>query len=184
MGLITTEAELEETLSRPSPEAVQELAKLQGDLVLLGVGGKMGPTLARMARRALDEAGKKNAVVGVARFSNPKSRESLEAAGVKTVACDLFNRADVMRLPDAGAVIFMVGQKFGTTGAESATWATNAYLPGLVSERYSKLPTVAFSTGNVYPLVPVSSGGATEETPPRPIGPAPPPALRRGRQVW
>jgi len=181
MSLITTEAELEEALSRPSPEAVQEMAKLQGDLVLLGVGGKMGPTLARMARRALDETGKKNAVIGVARFSNPKSRESLEAAGVKTVACDLFNRADVMRLPDAGAVVFMVGQKFGTTGAESATWATNAYLPGLVSERYSKLPTVAFSTGNIYPLVPVSSGGATEETPPGPIGEYAQSALGRER---
>ena len=178
---IANETELEEALSRPTPESVRDLASLKGDLVLLGVGGKMGPTLARMARRALDESGQKNSVVGVARFSNPKSREALEAAGVRTVPCDLFNRTDVMKLPDAGAVIFMVGQKFGTTGAESATWATNAYLPGLVSERYSKLPTVAFSTGNVYPLVPVASGGATEETPPGPIGEYAQSALGRER---
>jgi nucleoside-diphosphate-sugar epimerase len=181
MAVIATEAELEEDLSRPTPEAVRDLAPLEGDLVLLGVGGKMGPTLARMARRALDQSGKKNAVIGVARFSNPKSRELLEAAGVRTVPCDLFNRADVMKLPEAGAVIFMVGQKFGTTGAEAATWATNAYLPGLVSERYPNLPTVAFSTGNVYPLVPVSSGGATEETPPGPVGEYAQSALGRER---
>jgi nucleoside-diphosphate-sugar epimerase len=181
MNAISTEAELEEALSRPSPEAVRDLAPLKGDLVLLGVGGKMGPTLARMARRALDEAGKKAAVIGVARFSNPKSREALEAAGVKTVSCDLLNREEVLKLPDAAAVIFMVGQKFGTTGAEAATWATNAYLPGLVAERYSKIPTVAFSTGNVYPLVPVASGGATEETPPGPIGEYAQSALARER---
>jgi len=181
VNVIATETELEEDLSRPTPEAVRDLAPLEGDLVLLGVGGKMGPTLARMARRALDQSGKKNAVIGVARFSNPKSRESLEAAGVRTVPCDLFNRTDVMNLPDAGAVIFMVGQKFGTTGAEAATWATNAYLPGLVSERYPRLPTVAFSTGNVYPLVPVSGGGATEETPPGPVGEYAQSALGRER---
>ena len=181
MNAISTEAELEEALSRPTPEAARELAKLQGDLVLLGVGGKMGPTLARMARRALDEAGSRRSVIGVARFSNPKAREALEAAGVKTVSCDLLSRADVMKLPDAAAVVFMVGQKFGTTGAEAATWATNAYLPGLVAERYATLPTVAFSTGNVYPLVPVASGGATEETPPGPIGEYAQSALGRER---
>src|ERR1043166_4683884 len=119
MNAISTEAELEEVLSRPTSETARDLAPLQGDLVLLGVGGKMGPTLARMARRALDEAGKKVAVIGVARFSNPKSREALEASGVRTVSCDLLNRAEVMRLPDAAAVIFMVGQKFGTTGAQA-----------------------------------------------------------------
>src|SRR5205085_12105110 len=149
--------------------------------VILGVGGKMGPTLARMARRAMDEAGVKHAVIGVARFSDPRSRESLEAAGVRTVACDLLDRAQVRKLPDGAAVISMVGQKFGTSGAESATWATNAYLPGLISERYPRVPTMAFSTGNVYPLVPVSSGGATEQTPPGPIGEYAQSALGRER---
>src|SRR5260221_11409560 len=103
--LITTEADLEERLSRPTPEAVRDTAQLKGDLVVLGVGGKMGPTLARMAKRAIDEAGLKHAVIGVARFSDPRSRESLEAAGVKTVACDLLNRAQILKLPDAAAVI-------------------------------------------------------------------------------
>jgi nucleoside-diphosphate-sugar epimerase len=178
---IATEADLEEQLSRPSPEAVADLSKLKGDLVVLGVGGKMGPTLARMARRAMDEAGLKHAVIGVARFSDPRSRASLEAAGVRTVPCDLLDRAQVLKLPDGAAVISMVGQKFGTTGAESATWATNAYLPGLISERYPKAPTMAFSTGNVYPLVPVSSGGTTEETPPGPVGEYAQSALGRER---
>jgi nucleoside-diphosphate-sugar epimerase len=179
--MISTEAELEEQLSRPTPEAVREMAGLKGDLVILGVGGKMGPTLARMARRALDDAGAKHAVIGVARFSDPRSRESLEAAGVRTIPCDLLDREQVQRLPDGAAVISMVGQKFGTTGAESATWATNAYLPGLISERYPRVPTMAFSTGNVYPLVPVASGGATEATPPGPIGEYAQSALGRER---
>ena len=179
--LISTEAELEENLSRPTPEVVKDLARLKGDLVILGVGGKMGPTLARMARRAMDEAGLRHAVIGVARFSDPRSRESLEAAGVRTIPCDLLNREQVLKLPDGAAVISMVGQKFGTTGAESATWATNAYLPGLIGERYPKIPTMAFSTGNVYPLVPVSGGGATEATPPGPVGEYAQSALGRER---
>jgi nucleoside-diphosphate-sugar epimerase len=179
--LISTEAELEEDLSRPTPETVKEMSRLRGDLVILGVGGKMGPTLARMARRSMDEAGVKHAVIGVARFSDPRSRKSLEDAGVRTIVCDLLNREEVRRLPDGAAVISMVGQKFGTTGAESATWATNAYLPGLIAERYRGLPTMAFSTGNVYPLVPVSSGGTTEETPPGPVGEYAQSALGRER---
>jgi nucleoside-diphosphate-sugar epimerase len=179
--LIRTEDELEERLSRPTPETVRDLSRLGGDLVILGVGGKMGPTLARMAKRAIDEAGLRRAVVGVARFSDPRSRASLEAAGVRTVPCDLLDRAQIARLPDAAAVISAVGQKFGTTGAESATWATNAYLPGLIAERYRGVPTMAFSTGNVYPLVPVASGGATEDTPPGPVGEYAQSALGRER---
>lgn len=178
---MSTEEELEEDLSRPTPEAVKDLSQLRGALVLLGVGGKMGPTLARMARRALDEAGLSHPVIGVARFTDPRSRQSLESAGVQTLACDLLDRDQVRRLPDASAVISMVGQKFGTSGAESATWATNAFLPALISERYPKVPTLAFSTGNVYPLVPVASGGATEETSPGPIGEYAQSALGRER---
>jgi nucleoside-diphosphate-sugar epimerase len=179
--MISTEAELEENLSRPTPEVVKEMARLKGDLVVLGVGGKMGPTLARMARRAMDEAKVKHAVIGVARFSDPRSRQSLEEAGVRTVPCDLLNREQVLKLPDGAAVISMVGQKFGTTGAESTTWATNAYLPGLIAERYRGLPTMAFSTGNVYSFVPVDSGGATEETTPGPVGEYAASALGRER---
>lgn len=180
-ALIETEEQLEEALSRPSSALVRELGTLQGDLVVLGVSGKMGPTLARMARRALDEAGSRRGVIGVARFSNPASRQRLEAAGVRTISCDLLDRGDVEKLPPAGGVVFMAGMKFGSTGAEAATWATNAYLPGLVAERYPKVPTVVFSTGNVYPLLPVQTGGATEETPPAPVGEYAQSALARER---
>jgi len=179
--LILTEEDLEERLSRPTPEAVRDIAKLKGDLVILGVGGKMGPTLARMAKRAIDEAGLKHDVIGVARFSDARSRQSLEAAGVRALPCDLLDRSQVLKLPDAAAVISAVGQKFGTTGAECATWATNAYLPALIAERYRAVPTMAFSTGNVYPLVPVAGGGATEELAPGPIGEYAQSALGRER---
>jgi nucleoside-diphosphate-sugar epimerase len=167
---IETVEQLEEILSRPTPGVVADLARLEGDLVILGCGGKIGPTLARMARRALDEAGSKCAVIGVDLFPQPGPRQALEAVGVRTVACDLLDRDQVMALPDAGNIIFMAGTKFGSTGAEAFTWAMNAYMPGVVADRYRGARTVVFSTGCVYPLVPVTSGGATEELPPDPIG--------------
>jgi len=175
---IATEEDLEEALSRPTPALADELARLDGDLIVLGVAGKMGPTLARMARRALAP---KRAVLGAARFSNPRAREALERAGVKTLPCNLLDRRDVERLPDAAAVVFMAGMKFGSTGAEAETWATNAYLPGLVAERYPKLRTVVFSSGNIYPFVTPASGGATEATPPAPVGEYAQSALGRER---
>jgi nucleoside-diphosphate-sugar epimerase len=141
----------------------------------------MGPTLARMARRALDQAGSKREVIGAARFTDPKARAALEASGVRAVPCNLLERDQVLRLPDAGAVIFMAGQKFGTQGAEAETWAANTVLPGHVAERYRGVPTVVFSTGNVYPFTPVDSGGATEETAPAPIGEYAQSALGRER---
>lgn len=179
--MINTVPELEEALSRPTPAVVEELARLDGDLLILGVAGKMGPTLAKMARRALDEAGSKRNVIGVARFSQPGVREDLEAAGVRTLACDLLDREAVMALPDAANLIFMAGMKFGSTGAESLTWAMNAYMPGVVADRYRGSRLVVFSTGNVYPLLPVTSGGATEEVAPAPIGEYAQSALGRER---
>ncbi len=176
--MIRSVEELEEALSLPTPGVAEELAKLRGDLVVLGVGGKMGPTLARMARRALPSS---RAVIGAARFSDARARASLEAAGVTCVPCNLLERDEVRKLPDAAAVIFMAGQKFGTVGAEADTWAANTVLPGLVAERYRGVPTVVFSTGNVYPFTPVSSGGATEETTPAPIGEYAQSALGRER---
>ncbi len=170
MDVLETEEQLDERLSRPTPELIEDLARLPGDIVLLGVGGKMGPTLARMARRAADEAGERRHVIGVSRFSEPGVREELEAAGVETIACDLLDRAAVARLPDAPNVIFMAGRKFGSTGDEARTWAMNTYVPALVAERYRDARIVVFSSGNVYPLVPVASGGATEECPPAPVG--------------
>lgn len=181
MSDIRDVAALEENLSRPTPELVRDLQRLDGDLVVLGVGGKMGPTLARMARRSLDEGGSTRRVIGVSRFSDPKARASLEAAGVATLPCDLLDREQVLRLPDAGALVSAVGQKFGTTGAAAFTWATNAYLPGLIAERYRGVRTMAFSTGNVYPLMPADGPGASEETPPGPVGEYAQSALGRER---
>lgn len=173
--------ELEERLSRPTPEVVQLFRELQGDLLVLGVAGKMGPTLARMARRAMDEAGNIAKVIGVARFSQPEMRERLEQVGVQTIACDLLDPEAVQRLPDAPNLVFMAGMKFGTTGAEPLTWAMNTVAPAHVANRFRQSRLVVFSTGNVYPLVPVTSGGATEETPPQPVGEYAQSALGRER---
>ncbi|MCS6830085.1 MAG: NAD-dependent epimerase/dehydratase family protein, partial [bacterium] len=173
--------ELEERLSRPDPEVVQLFRDLSGDLLVLGVGGKMGPTLARMARRAMDEAGNHARVIGVARFSQPEVRDRLEQVGVQTVACDLLDAEAVHSLPDAPNVVFMAGMKFGTTGAEPLTWAMNTVVPAHVASRFRRSRLVVFSTGNVYPLVPIASGGAAEETPPAPIGEYAQSALGRER---
>jgi nucleoside-diphosphate-sugar epimerase len=167
---ITDEEQLEDWLSRPSPAALAQLARLEGDLLVLGVGGKMGPTLARMAARGLAEIGSPHRVVGVARFSQPDLRGQLEQWGVRTIAADLLDRAALAALPDARQIIFMAGQKFGTTGNASQTWAMNCILPALVAERYSAAQIVVFSTGNVYPLTPIAHGGAAESLPPDPVG--------------
>ena len=163
-------AELEELLSTPTEAAVATLGELDGDLVILGVGGKMGPTLARMAKRASEQAGVKRHVIGVARFSTPAVQLQLEAWGVQTVRCDLLNRRSVAALPDAANVVYMVGMKFGSAGQESLTWALNSYLPGLVSERYRSSRIAAFSTGNVYGLTPVAQGGSREQDALYPLG--------------
>ncbi len=171
-----TALELEQRLSCPTPEVAADLARVEGDLVLLGAGGKMGPTLARMARRALDEGGEggeaagRREVIAVSRFSDPGARAALESHGVRTIACDLTRSAAVERLPDAGALLFLAGRKFGTGADIEATWDTNALAPALVARRYGGVPTVVFSSGNVYPFVDVESGGATEETAPGPVG--------------
>jgi nucleoside-diphosphate-sugar epimerase len=162
-----TVEELEEALSRPTDGLAEALAGSDGDLIVLGVGGKMGPTLARMARRAMPP---RRAVIGVARFSEPGLRESLERAGVRTIAADLLDAAAVERLPDAPQVVFMAGMKFGSSGAPAMTWAMNTRVPALTAERYRGSRIVVFSSGNVYPFVPVGSGGATESTPPEPVG--------------
>jgi hypothetical protein len=161
---------LQEALSRPTPQVVDALSRLEGDLLILGVGGKMGPTLARMARRAVVEGGLDRRVIGVARFSDPRVQTQLEEAGVETVRADLMQEDVLETLPDAENVVYMVGTKFGTTGQEARTWAVNAYLPGRVAQRYRDARIVAFSSGNVYPLAAVSCGGCTEGTPPAPVG--------------
>ncbi len=162
--------QLDEVLTRPTSELVSWARELDGDILVLGVGGKMGPSLAELALRASREAGVERRVIGVSRFSEPRTEAALRAKGVHTIRADLLDSDDLARLPDVPNVVFMAGRKFGTTGNQSLTWAMNVFMPGLVAERFKNARIVAFSTGNVYPLVPLSSGGATEGTPPQPIG--------------
>ena len=162
--------ELEEVMSRPTPEVVETMGEMAGDLLILGVGGKMGPTLAKLAKRAIDESGSGKRVIGVSRFSTPDLQTDLNQAGIETLPCDLLNETELQGLPDVPNVIFMAGRKFGATGNESLTWAMNTYLPGRVAEKYRNSRIVVFSTGNVYPLTPVSHGGATETHPVDPTG--------------
>jgi nucleoside-diphosphate-sugar epimerase len=169
------EAELEEYLSRPGEADVAHAATLAGDVMVLGAGGKMGPSLARLARRSGAR------VIAVARFTDRELPARLRAEGIETVACDLLEPGALTKLPDAPNVIFMAARKFGTSGAEYLTWAMNTFLPGLVAERYRDSRIVAFSTGNVYPLVPVESGGAAETTRPAPVGEYAQSALGRER---
>ena len=168
--VIASEEDLDALQSEPSEEVVRALAAVEGDLLILGVAGKMGPTLAQLARRAVVRAGLGKRVIGVSRFSSPELEQQLRASGVETIACDLLAERALDDLPDAANVIFMVGRKFGTSAAQAQTWATNSYLPGLVAQRYRASRLVVLSSGNVYPLVPVTSGGATERQPPAPIG--------------
>jgi nucleoside-diphosphate-sugar epimerase len=163
-------AELETLLSDPPQYVIDVMRQIEGDLLVLGVAGKMGPTLAMMARRASDLAGGKRRVIGVARFSSGKVEAELHAHGVETIRCDLLDHAALDRLPDAPNVVFMAGRKFGSTGLESLTWAMNCYLPALVCRRYSTSRIVAFSTGNVYGLAPVGGGASVEQDAPRPVG--------------
>lgn len=165
-----TIAELEARLAQPSAELIADLAELDGDILVLGAGGKMGPSLVKLACRAVREAGVDKRVIAVSRFSRPGLRAELEAAGATVIAADLLADGALEALPDANNVIYMAGTKFGTMGSESLTWAQNAFLPGLVGRRYQGARIVAFSTGNVYPLVPVRSGGCSETDLPAPVG--------------
>ncbi len=179
--MIRSEAELEDVLSQPSAADIAAAEVLDGDLLIIGAAGKMGPSLAIRARRAIEACGSRSRVIAVSRFSRSGIRDQLQYAGIETIAADLLEPGVLSRLPDCPNVIFMAAMKFGTTGAEHVTWAMNTYLPGLVAERYRGSRIVAFSTGNVYPLVPTVTGGATEFTPVHPIGEYAQSALGRER---
>ena len=153
---------LEELLSEPSAGAIDTMRRLSGDLVLLGVGGKMGPTLARMAKRASDAAGVQRRIIGVSRFSGDGLERQLQTLGIETIRCDLLERDQLEKLPDVANVIFMTGMKFGSTGQEALTWAMNVFVPGMVCQKFRQSRIVAFSTGNVYGLSPVALGGSLE----------------------
>ena len=161
-----SEEELEDALSRPSPALAAALGGAPGDILVLGAGGKMGPSLARMARRA-DPARR---VIAVSRWSSPVAEATLRAHGVETLHADLRDPQALAALPAAPNVVFMAGQKFGTAGSPATTWAMNAAVPAFVAERYAGARVVVFSTGNVYPLTPPSRGGSTESDEPSPVG--------------
>jgi hypothetical protein len=181
MTKINNETELEERLSRPSDADAAALAAMDGDLLILGAGGKMGPSLAKLARRAADKAGVKKRIIAVARFSDASLPSALTAEGIEPLTSDLLEPGELEKLPDIPNVIFMAARKFGTAGAEYVTWAINTHLPGLVASRYRNSRIVAFSTGNVYPLRSALEGGATESTPATPIGEYAQSALGRER---
>jgi nucleoside-diphosphate-sugar epimerase len=167
---VRTVEELEERLSRPRSALIEDFGRLDGDIVVLGAAGKMGPSLVRLATRAVTEAGTGTKVTAVSRFSQPGSAEAMRVSGAEVHPADLSDDDAIASLPDAAYVIFLVGAKFGTAGNEAATWATNAYLPGRIAQRYAGSTIVALSTGNVYPLTPTGVGGPTEEHPVGPVG--------------
>lgn len=167
---MSTVEHLQGRMTQPRSVLVEELATLEGDILVLGANGKMGPTLTELAVNARRSSGAAGSVIAVSRFSEPGSAERLQEIGARTVVADLASERDLQELPDAPNVVYLVGAKFGTTGQEHQTWATNTYLPGRVAERYAGSRIVGLSTGNVYPFTPVESGGATEETIPDPVG--------------
>lgn len=175
------EDELDRALSEPGPVVVELMRETPGDFIFLGVAGKMGVTLALMARRAAEEAGVKKRIIGVARFSDPEQKKKLENTGVETISSDLLDPEAVARLPEVANVIYMAAKKFGTEGNEDVTWAMNVVAPTHVIHRYKKSKIVAFSTGCVYPLVKAADGGCDESVKPAPIGDYAQSALGRER---
>lgn len=169
MILIETESQLEEMLASPSASDIEAMLRLRGDVMVLGAGGKMGPSLARRIRRAADAASVQIRVTAVSRFSSPQARDELQNAGVETISCDLLDRAQIARLPECENVLFLAGRKFGSSERSDLTWAVNTFVPANVAERFRASRIVAFSTGNIYPPVPPSSGGSleTDATDPR-----------------
>ena len=170
MQLVETEAQLEESLTTPNQHDIALLQRLSGDILLLGAGGKMGPSLARRIKRAADAVGVKQRVLAVSRFSDVAACAELERAGIETRACDLLRRDEVDRLPVCENVLYLAGRKFGSTERTDLTWASNTIVPAHVAHRYRDARIVVFSTGNVYPFVNPAHGGALETEVPAPVG--------------
>jgi nucleoside-diphosphate-sugar epimerase len=165
-----SEPDLDELLTAPTDSTVSAVSALDGDLLLLGAGGKMGPSLARLAQRSIAAAGLPHRVLCVSRFGSGDLAARLRSDGIETIPCDLLDHRALAAVPDVPNVVYLAGFKFGATAQPHWTWAMNAYLPALVAERFRGSRIVALSTGNVYPQVAVDSGGATEQTPPEPVG--------------
>lgn len=154
----------------PSPALIEDIIKIEGDIMLLGVGGKMGPSLAKLALDAVKISGINKSIYGVSRFSQQGLQEELNALGIITYKADLLEKEQLDALPEVPNILYMAGTKFGTTGNEHITWAMNSHLPGLIGEKFKNSRIVVFSTGNVYPLTPVIMGGASEDITPDPVG--------------
>ncbi|MEQ8552073.1 MAG: epimerase [Cyclobacteriaceae bacterium] len=167
---ISKVSELEVELSKTSIDLIDDLHKIDGDIMILGLGGKMGPSLAKLAHNAIIEGGMNKRVIGASRFSNKKARVELEEFGIETYAGDLLNEDFLESLPYCKNVIYMAGNKFGTEGNEHFTWAMNSYLSGRVAEKYKNSRIVVFSSGNIYPFMSINSKGADEQTKPSPLG--------------
>lgn len=162
--------QLEALLSEPTQAAIESISKLQGDILILGAGGKMGPSLAYMSKRAVDASGISRRVIAVSRFTSGDEEAKLQSWGIDTIHCDLLDGSQLRELPDAPNVVFMAGVKFGSTGNESLTWAMNSYLPGKICEKYGRSKIIAFSSGNIYGMTPVAHGGSLETDPSNPSG--------------
>lgn len=169
MGTFEKEVVLKNYL-KPSRVLLNDISGIDGDILILGAGGKMGPAMALLAKEAVDATGINKRIIAVSRFSDPEAMNKLNNYGITTIQADLLNNDDLHKIPDIPNVIYLVGHKFGTTGNESYTWAMNTFLPGVVAEKFKKSNIVVFSTGNVYPLSPIVNGGMTEDMPASPIG--------------
>jgi nucleoside-diphosphate-sugar epimerase len=167
---ISDDRQLEELLSRPTAETVEMFKRLDGDLIFLGIAGKIGPSLANMAKRACDEAGVKKRIIGVSRFRSQKEKKNIEELGIETIQGDLLDKDFLESLPKVKNVFFLAGMKFGSEDNLSLTWAMNSYLPALIVEHFKASRIVAYSTGCVYSLVSVESGGSQETDMPKPVG--------------
>ncbi len=165
-----TEEKLDTLLTTPSDALVENVKKIKGDIMVLGAGGKMGPTLCILAKNAIEKAGVQKRVIAVSRFTDPIATELLHKNNVETISCDLLNTEQLRALPETENIIYMAGRKFGTDGSEWKTWAMNATLPAFVAEKFQKSNIVVFSSGNIYPIVPLSGGGCSEEDKVGPIG--------------
>lgn len=165
-----TEEKLDKLLSEPSDALIEDIKKIKGDIMVLGAGGKMGPTLCVLCKNAIKKAGIDKRVIAVSRFSDPIATELLKSQGVEIIPCDLLDKEKLYALPEVENIIYMAGRKFGTDGEEWKTWAMNATLPAFVADKFKKSNIVVFSSGNIYPIVPLSYGGCVETDRPGPVG--------------
>src|SRR5581483_1635294 len=167
---ILSPADLADELSKPSEADIALMKSLEGDILILGAGGKIGPSLAKLASRAADAAGRSRRIIAVSRFGSDTTRRDLESAGIAAIPCDLLNPVEIASLPRCENVLYLAGRKFGSSGRPDLTWAMNAIAPALAARHFSNSRMVVYSTGNVYAFQNVSSRGSVESDLPAPVG--------------